>query len=86
MYGFHYETGTAYAEAVFADGTETIAIGEKILDKIDLGIGIASSMGVHIGKEEGARGFIQQSTGVVVDLTLYPAFDVKSGLTSWREK
>jgi len=90
VYGFYYETGTAYAEAVFADGTETITIGAeqkvKILDKIDLGIGIASSMGVHIGKEEGATGFIQQSTGVVVDLTLSPAFDVKSGLTSWREK
>ena len=90
VYGFYYETGTAYAEAVFADGTETITIGGeqkvKILDKVDLGAGIASSMGVHIGKEEGARGFIQQSTGPVVDLDLNPAFNIKSGLTSWREK
>jgi len=90
LYGFYYETGTAYAEAVFADGTETITIGDeqkvKILDKIDLGAGIASSMGIHIGKEGGARGFIQQSTGPVVDLDLNPAFNIKSGLTSWQEK
>jgi len=90
LYALYFETGTAYAEAVFTDGTETITLDgeekEKILDKIELGSGMASSVGIHVGKEEGARGFIQQSTGAVTDLNLNPALKIKSGLTSWREK
>ncbi len=88
--GYYYETGTAYSECIFADGTETVTIDSetkyRVRDKISLGAGMASSLGLHIGKEEGAKGFIQQSTGAVVDLTLTPAFNIKSGLVGWRER
>jgi len=90
LYGQYYETGTAYYEAVFDNGTTTINLNgmelTKVLDMINLGSGKASAVGVHIGMEEGAKAFIQQSTGTIVGTKLKPAFNVKSGLTSWREQ
>jgi hypothetical protein len=55
------------------------------LDKIDLGLGISSSLGIHVGREHGARGFIQQSTGTITQIDMKPAYSVKSGYVNWRE-
>jgi len=90
LYGQYYETGTAYYMAVFTQGTEDVTIGDevmtRVLDKTLLGMGMASSVGVHVGMESGAKGFIQQSTGVVTSTALTPAFNIKSGLSAWQEK
>ena len=90
LYGLYFETGTAYQKPVFSGGTETVTIGEedyqKVLDRVSLGAGKASSVGLHVGMEEGAKAFIQQSTGVVISENVHPAFKIKSGLKSWREK
>ena len=55
-------------------------------ESISLGSGKSSSLGIHVGSEEGAKGFIQQSTGAIVSESLNPAFEIKSSLRSWREK
>ena len=92
LYGLYYETGTAYARAVFTGGTETIQTvdgpKEKVLDVIDLGEGMASSSGIHIGRQEGGKAgaFIQISTGEVVGLEIDPALKPRSGLKFWIEK
>jgi type IV pilus assembly protein PilY1 len=90
LYGFFYETGTAYFKPVFEEGTDTVTINgenkDQVLDRTTLGYGKASSLGIHIGAEEGAKGFIQQSTGTVLNEDLTPPFLVKSGLRCWREK
>jgi len=90
LYGLYYETGTAYYDPVFAPGTTTIVIQgqqhQKVLDKIDLGYGKASSVGIQIGMEEGAKSFVQQSTGTIVGENVTPAFDVKSALRSWQQR
>jgi hypothetical protein len=56
-----------------------------VLDRIDLGVGISSSLGIHVGREYGAKGFVQQSTGTINQIDLTPAFSVKSGFIKWRE-
>jgi type IV pilus assembly protein PilY1 len=90
LYGQYYETGTAYYKAVFTQGTEEVetesGVMTRVLDKTLLGMGKASSVGVHVGMESGAKGFIQQSTGVVTSKELTPAFNIKSGLSAWQEK
>jgi len=91
LYGVYYETGTAYYKAIFnQDETYTKSLDsenqEVVVDKITLGQGKASSLGVHIGSEEGAKGFIQQSTGEIKIEGLSPAFNVKSALRSWQEE
>ena len=91
LYGVYFETGTAYYKAVFnGDATDTVSLDgenkEVVVDKISLGKGKSSSLGVHIGSEEGARGFIQQSTGDIKIEDLSPALNVKSALRSWMEE
>jgi type IV pilus assembly protein PilY1 len=89
LYGRYYESGTAYYKPVFRNGVADVTIdGEPrkmVLDKLNLGYGKASAVGVHVGSE-GARAFIQQSTGTVLAQDLDPAFNIKSGLRSWEEK
>jgi len=80
LYALYFETGTAYFKNVIgveADG--------KVKDKVGLGMGLSSSLGIHIGREHGARGFIQQSTGSISQVDLTPAFDIKSNFLNWRE-
>jgi type IV pilus assembly protein PilY1 len=80
----YFETGSAYKESVI--GTETEGEKEKVLRSIDLGAGLPSSPSVHVGKEEGGKGYIQQSTGIIEEVDVNPAFKVKSGTINWREE
>ena len=94
LYGFYYETGTAYKRPAFSDGVELIDIDddgeteEKVKDVISLGEGLASSAGIHIGRQKDGKvtAYIQTSKGNIKDLDLDPALKVRSGLKSWIEK
>ena len=83
LHAVYFETGTAFYKSVV--GLEAEGDKDRVLDKIDLGLGISSSLGIHVGGEYGARGFIQQSTGTISQIDLTPAFHVKSGFVNWRE-
>ena len=89
LYGFYYETGTAYYKPVFNGGTTTETIAGQpvtvITDQTSLGEGKASAVGIHIGTA-GVRSFVQQSTGTVLIEGVTPALKVKSGLKSWQER
>ncbi|HOP48575.1 MAG TPA: PilC/PilY family type IV pilus protein [Desulfobacteraceae bacterium] len=90
MYAFYFETGTAYPKKVFKEGTELITVdggtAEIVLDRAGLGLGLASSASIHVGKESGSKLLVQQSTGAVVEVEADTALNVKSGLTSWIER
>jgi type IV pilus assembly protein PilY1 len=91
LYGLYYLTGTAYYDAVFPGETTTVAVSgvgnvEQVDDRISLGYGKASSMGIHVGMGDDSTGYVQQSTGTIVTQTLNPALNVKSGLTSWIQR
>ena len=93
MYGLYFETGTAYTHPLFvgANGVQTVTIGgtaqTKVTDVLYLGEGLASSPGIHVGKQEGnqATGFIQTSTGLIESFGIDPALNIRSGLETWRE-
>ena len=89
VYGFYYETGTAYFKAVFNPGTTTEEIGGQqvtvVVDTASLGEGKASAVGMHVGTE-GVKSFVQQSTGTVESDEITPPFNVKSGMRSWHER
>jgi len=89
LYGFYYETGTAYCWVGFNNGTATKDIdGQQVtvvLDMISLGEGRASAVGIHVGTE-GVRTFTQQSTGTILAEGVTPAFKIKSGMKSWLER
>jgi len=83
LHALYFETGTAYSQSVV--GTTPEGTKDKVLDKVGLGVGISSSLGIHVGREHGARGFIQQSTGTINQIDLAPALSIKSGFVNWRE-
>jgi type IV pilus assembly protein PilY1 len=90
LYGLYYETGTAHIKPVFTNGANPVTINgnnkTQVVDRTALGYGKASSLGIHVGQEQGAKGYIQQSTGTVLNEDLTPPLNVKSGLRCWREK
>jgi len=92
FYGLYFETGTAYPRVALPGGsvgpsniggeTQTI-VGTRI----ELGSGAPPpATGFHVGQQEGAKAFLQMSTGQVIELDVDTAFRLKSGLTFWRER
>lgn len=81
LFTLFYETGTAYFKRVVGPQDQT-----QILDVIDLGPGISSSFGVHVGKEEGSTVYGQMSTGVIEQIDIMPAFNPKSKPIYWKEE
>ena len=83
LYGLYLETGTAYKKAVFKTADNS-AINQ---DSVALGFGLASCPAIHAGKEQGesATGFMQMSTGQIVQIAIDPIFNVKSGMQFWRD-
>ena len=90
LYALYFETGTPFFESVFETDVEVINIAgdpyQKVTGKIDLGQGKSSGLGFHVGSEEGAKAFVQQSTGEVLEIDTNPAFEIQSGLINWKEK
>jgi type IV pilus assembly protein PilY1 len=79
LHALYFESGTAYFKNVV--GLD----GDRVRHRINLGAGLSSSLGVHVGREQGGRGFVQQSTGTIHQIDLKPAFGIKSGFVNWRE-
>jgi len=91
VYTLDYETGTAYKESII--GTDSIDVTadsdnisgkEKILKRKKIGNGLATSPGIHTGRESGAKAFIQSSTGAIQTLDEKPPGRTKSGMSSWK--
>jgi len=83
FYALYYETGTAYYKDVL--GTETYGDDRKCLKSIDLGQGVTSEVGLHVGKKATGTGFVQQSTGAVEQIEVAPALGIKSGIIGWKQ-
>jgi type IV pilus assembly protein PilY1 len=59
LYALFYKTGTAfYADVIGFDGT-------SFTKSISLGAGVAATPSLHLGTEEGAKAFVQSSTGEI---------------------
>ena len=91
FYGLYFQTGTAYHNHVFDwDGT-TISFDGKSHEKVSVKYSSTSigapppAVGIHAGRQEGAKAYLQLSTGEIKGIDTNPAFNIKSGLNSWRE-
>jgi type IV pilus assembly protein PilY1 len=82
LYAVYFETGSAYDKSVIGSDTST----GKITRDSSLGQGVPSMAGLHVGAEEGVRGFVQQGTGSISEVDGEPPFKFKSGIMTWQEK
>ncbi|MFZ5570978.1 MAG: PilC/PilY family type IV pilus protein [Thermodesulfobacteriota bacterium] len=91
FYALYFETGTAYFQPILRNqiyGTltydnETYSIVAPKNTASMVGAP-PPSVGIHVGREEGATAFVQQSTGEIIAIDVDPVFNIKSGLTYWR--
>jgi len=84
LYGVHYQTGTAWYENVF--GTKTVEDRKVVLDRLSLGVGLATTPSMHSGSDaEDAKAFIQSSTGQIIEIGQenLPIQPPTSGRVSW---
>ncbi|MDP2681571.1 MAG: PilC/PilY family type IV pilus protein [Deltaproteobacteria bacterium] len=78
LYALYYETGTAYNKPVIGYS------GTTVLRSKSLGKGMPTTVGIAVGSK--TKGYIQTSTGTIVEVETEPALDVRSGPAGWREK
>ena len=84
LYGLYYKTGTAWHESVFTNGTND-SDPPKVLYMKQIGLGLATTPNLHIGKADGAKAIVQTSTGAIVEIEQpdLPLKASKSGRASW---
>uniref|UniRef100_UPI004055C0EE PilC/PilY family type IV pilus protein n=1 Tax=Candidatus Electronema sp. TaxID=2698783 RepID=UPI004055C0EE len=96
LYGLHYQTGTAWTKSVF--GTYDVSAGgirilkkdgKYVSEKMSLGTGLSTAPSLHVGTQDGAKAFIQTSTGEIIEVTqenlpLQPG--TKSGRINWTDR
>ena len=81
LFATYYETGTAFFRKVFQKDS-----GEgPIMDVIDLGDGIASSLSIHSGRQQGGKVYVQKSTGEILEIDVDPAINIKTGPEYWLD-
>jgi type IV pilus assembly protein PilY1 len=94
IYGLYYETGSAYTKPI--SGLEDTSTSE-IDTRMELGLGLPADISVHLGEqsedtgsgngcESGAKGFVQASTGEVLEVCVDTVFGLTSGVVTWREE
>jgi len=81
LFAVFYETGTAFFRKVFLQHDND----GPILDVIDLGDGLASSLSIHSGRQTGGKVYVQKSTGEIMEVDVDPAFKIKSGPEYWLD-
>ena len=90
IYGLYYETGTAYGG--YQDGDDMfmgIMDDGKAVKAVDLGVGKASAVGLHLNRRGGGnrkgKAFIQQSSGMIRELQVPTVFSLQGGLRGWHQ-
>ncbi len=87
LYGLFYLTGTPYKLSIFGKRGYTQVGNKKVFkSSISLGKGIASAEHFFESPKQKGKGFIQTSTGEVVEVNEVLPLKVKSGVMLWREK
>ena len=82
IYALYYETGTAYIKPVI--GTTGSGATETVLKTKTLGKGMPTTVGIAVGKK--TKGYVQTSTGTIVEVEAAPPLAIRSGAAGWREK
>jgi len=87
LYALYYETGTAYYEPILGtEESEEYGDGKEVcLKKVDLGQGLTTEIGMHVGRKAECTGFIQQGTGVIKQVEVAPALGIRSGIVGWKQ-
>jgi type IV pilus assembly protein PilY1 len=87
LYGAYYQTGTAWHESVFTASANGGVASGNVVDRLDIGRGLAMTPNLHVGRQTGSKAFVQTSTGAIVEIPQpnLPIKMFKSSKTRWDE-
>jgi type IV pilus assembly protein PilY1 len=80
LYSLYFLTGTAHPKPIIGEDQDT----HESYKTAGLGKGMPATLGIHVGTAEGGTGFVQNSTGNIMQFELYPPLAFKSGTVSWK--
>lgn len=80
VYAAFYKTGTGYKEFVFDQTGQGIAVDRSL----SLGTGLPSSVGIMVTGDNEMVGFVQQSTGTIVQIRQTTPFALKGEVIGWK--
>lgn len=83
IYAVYYQTGTAYKSYVFGD--EKVSQPSIVSRSKSLGYGMPSSIGATVTESGDIKGFSQQSTGSILEIEAISTYNLKPGLSGWKE-
>lgn len=93
FYALYFATGTGYIRQIFEIETpDTITYNSEEHEVVEVKLDIdflgtpPPTAGMHAGLEKGAKAFIQQSTGQVLQLDVTPPFYFQSTIIDWWER
>jgi type IV pilus assembly protein PilY1 len=86
VYAVYYQTGTAYKKYVFKGQKDQQNPSDEIGRVQKLGEGLPSSMSAQITAGGTAKGFVQQSTGSILEIESITPYGLKSDVTGWRSE
>lgn len=91
LYALDYRAGTASSKQIFgaktderSDSDGNTTEDEPVKKRQKVGEGIASSPGIHTGREEGTKVVIQTSGGAIITVKQESLGPNKSGVTAWE--
>jgi type IV pilus assembly protein PilY1 len=82
LYALYFLTGTAH----YKPAVGLVGNAGEAKKSIGLGQGMPANLGIHVGTKEGATGFVQTSTGNIMQVEITPALRFKSRSVSWMHK
>jgi type IV pilus assembly protein PilY1 len=86
VYAVYYETGTAYNEYVFKEQKDDAAASTTVGRVRKLGAGMPSSLSAQVTAGGTAKGFVQQSTGSILEIESVTPIALQSGVTGWKNE
>ncbi len=86
IYAVYYATGTSYNNYVFKEQANQANPSSTVARVKKLGSGMPSSISAQITSGGTAKGFVQQSTGSILEIESITPLSITSGVTGWKNK
>ncbi|MBC8412588.1 hypothetical protein H8E50_02805, partial [bacterium] len=85
-YAVYYKTGSAYNDYIFKEQKQQTSPSTTVGRVRKLGAGMPSSMSAQITSSGTAKGFVQQSTGSILEIESITPVSLKSDVTGWKSE
>ena len=91
FYALYYETGTAFKQHIFTTLSPNLFTHEgdqlEIVETKLTGSHVGTpppTSGIHVGRQDGAKAFVQLSTGEIMEVDFDTALPIRSNIVNWR--